>query len=64
MKTPNYWQQFTCTGRIEDYLSYAAKEAQDVRGRADAGRTAGADPYAGIHMCDRDDTEADACRGI
>ena len=24
MQTENYWRQFECTGKIEDYLSYKA----------------------------------------
>lgn len=64
MKTLNYWQQFTNTGRIEDYLSYI--DQKNVTGN-DIGRqkeNAGVYPYAGIHMCNRNDFETGAYRGI
>lgn len=68
MDTLNYWKQFEHTGRVEDYLSYVsgmsgsegitAMETRDETGKA------GANPYAGIHMGNRNDIKTDACRGI
>ena len=71
MKLSNYWQQFLNTGRIEDYLSYARCKEQeglqegtkDYPAEADE-RDLGVQQYAGIHMGDRDDTQAGAYRGI
>lgn len=64
MKALNYWQQFTNTGKIEDYLSYIdfQETAQDDMGRQQ--EDSGAHPYAGIHMCNRNDFETGAYRGI
>lgn len=28
MQTWNYWKQFECTGKIEDYLSYKVMDSQ------------------------------------
>ena len=69
MQTLNYWKQFEHTGRVEDYLSYVSEHAntRQMAGAYDAGDSqekAGVNPYAGIHMCDRNDIEADAYRGI
>ena len=62
MQTLNYWEQFAHTGRIEDYLSYVrnVQEEQQVK----TGGETGVSPYAGIHMCNRNDIETDAYRGI
>ena len=69
MQTLNYWKQFEHTGRVEDYLSYVSDSAniRYTEGTCDVGDTqekAGVNPYAGIHMCDRNDIETDAYRGI
>lgn len=64
MKSSNYWQQFVCTGKIEDYLSYVNGENSPGNGQDTEKERAGADPYAGIHMCDRNDTQTNAYRGI
>lgn len=69
MQTLNYWKQFEHTGKVEDYLSYVSEhtEVRPLAGADAAGdrqEKAGANPYAGIHMCDRDDIETDAYRGI
>ena len=62
MQTLNYWEQFARTGRVEDYLSYVhnVQEGQ----KTEAGGEIGVNPYAGIHMCNRNDIETDAYRGI
>lgn len=68
MKAQNYWQNFTNTGRIEDYLSYIDQQKKTLddtgRQREDLGEHPGGCSYAGIHMCNRNDIEAGACRGI
>ena len=71
MQGLNYWEQFEHTGRVEDYLSYLSSGKENTQpercvdsdGRG-SGNWAGENPYAGIHMCDRDDIKADAYRGI
>lgn len=65
MKALNYWQQFTHTGKIEDYLSYAGLKDEPEPGVRESRRIdTGDHPYAGIHMCDRNDIKTDAYRGI
>lgn len=66
MQSINYWKQFENTGKIEDYLnyrSYAAVPGENAAEREKEGapRT---NPYAGIHICDRNDIEAGTYRGI
>lgn len=68
METLNYWEQFEHTGKVEDYLSYVSEisvsegtAAIEKRGETDK---AGVNPYAGIHMGNRNDIKTDACRGI
>ena len=61
MKSWNYWQQFAHTGRIDDYLSYASCAAQEnVRCEEPKKEDSGVRQDAGIYMCNRNDTEADA----
>ena len=62
MQTLNYWEQFAHTGRVEDYLSYVSNSQE--RQETSAGGDKGVNPYAGIHMCNRNDIETDAYRGI
>ena len=62
MQTLNYWEQFARTGRVEDYLSYVQNVREEQR--TEPGGETGVNPYAGIHMCDRNDIEAGAYRGI
>ena len=66
MQILNYWTQFEHTGKVEDYLSYVSAAGLESMtgssGRKDTDegkRQAGANPYAGIHMCNRNDIEAD-----
>ncbi len=72
METLNYWKQFEHTGRVEDYLSYVSG-ANDLKqispedggvAQKDMQEQAGVNPYAGIHMGNRDDIKTDAYRGI
>ncbi|MDL2302514.1 hypothetical protein LJC58_09190 [Lachnospiraceae bacterium OttesenSCG-928-D06] len=60
----NYWQQFTNSGKIEDYLSYINRDCAQQKNNQQETVPLGENPYAGIHMCDRDHTETDAYRGI
>lgn len=75
MSILNYWMEFEHTGRVEDYLTYLATQRDSQRNtKSDIGEMdgvlcnrdgelnrAGADPYAGIYMCNRDDIETDGC---
>ncbi len=63
MQSLNYWKQFEYTGRVEDYLSYVEKESAAPQKVGNTSET-GVNPYAGVHMGDRNDFKADACRGI
>ena len=58
MKSLSYWQQFVQTGSVEDYLFYAKAEKDGKTQEAEAG----ARQDAGIHICNRNDIEADTCR--
>lgn len=57
MQAFNYWEKFAGTGKVEDYLSYA--EHRKACGKTET-EQAGENPYAGIHMCDRNDIETGA----
>ncbi len=63
MQTLNYWKQFEHTGKVEDYLSYVAKEPLETPEKTVTSET-GVNPYAGIHMGNGNDIKADAYRGI
>lgn len=60
MQTLNYWKQFINTGRVEDYLSYINNDKNDN----EQVKQSGENPYAGVHMCNRNDTETGAYWGI
>ncbi len=60
MKSLNYWQQFTHTGKVDDYLAYARSEER--KSEEQAKNDVGVRQHAGIDMCNRNDTKADACR--
>ena len=62
MKALNYWQQFVHTGKVDDYLAYV--EQEESGGERKQKEEAGARHDAGVYMCDRNDTEADARWGI
>lgn len=80
MPIENRWERFTHTGRVEDYLSYVAEQKTDQKnGKLECEKIlgciapkiqlqgeerAGADPYAGIYMGNRDGSETDTCGGI
>lgn len=57
MQSLNYWKQFINTGRVEDYLSYKNNDKlHDGNGIIQSGEN----PYAGVHMRDRNDIETSA----
>lgn len=60
MKSLNYWQQFTHTGKIDDYLAYAKQENRECEEAKKL--DAGVRHHAGIYMCNRNDPKTDACR--
>ena len=69
MQTINYWEQFAHTGKVEDYLSYvsggtykASQSDKEDKGTDVEQQRIGANPYAGIHICDRNRIETDAYR--
>lgn len=63
MQTANYWQQFESTGRVEDYLSYRGRSAEDLRKLPEHKQTqTGESPHAGIYKCNGNRTETDAFR--
>lgn len=61
MQALDYWKQFADSGKVEDYLSYVSNDR--LRG-GDGGCPAGEELYAGTNMCNRNDIEAGAYRGI
>jgi len=61
MNAESYWQQFTSSGKIEDYLTYSrAKEEQNTNCTQE--RKEGERPYAGSNYGDRNDFKSDAYR--
>ncbi|MBQ8592402.1 MAG: hypothetical protein IJ485_06635 [Lachnospiraceae bacterium] len=61
MKEVNYWEQFTHTGNIEDYLRF--KNVTEKMAM-DAEKQTGENPYAGVRSCYRNRVEDSAYRGI
>lgn len=60
MKSLNYWQQFVHTGKVDDYLAYVKQESD--RCENNQKKDSGVRQNAGIYMCNRNNTEADAYR--
>lgn len=60
MKEINYWQQFTNSGRVEDYLSYkdTFRQAEDVTNSVNSG----AREHAGVHRDNGNDIKDGAYR--
>ena len=58
MRTINYWEQFLCTGKIEDYLTYRKGKQTGHEEDEGAGEGAGADWRY------RDDFKGRTSRGI
>ena len=61
MQNLNYWKQFESTGKIEDYLSYRSCLTNSEEQLPNPAKE---NAHAGIHMCNRNDIETDAYRGI
>ena len=64
MKLTNYWNEFTKTGRIQDYLSYIDQQNNHIVDNRQQMEDLGVNPYAGNYMCNRNSTETGAYRGI
>ena len=61
MDADGYWQQFACSGKIEDYLTYSkAREEQNTDCPQEAKE--GERPYAGSDYGNRNDFKSDAYR--
>lgn len=61
MNAENYWKQFVCSGKVEDYLDYArVREGQERNGRQQEQK--GDRPYAGNDYGNRNDFKSDAYR--
>ena len=56
MTKDEYWQKFTQTGRIDDYLAYAGYVDQNRKREKDS-REDYSNTYAGISKCDGDDSK-------
>lgn len=57
-----YWQQFTNSGRIQDYLSYTTKRQQTNNEPGRQPESEGDYPYAGFCYGNGNDFKPDACR--
>lgn len=60
MNTESYWQQFTNSGRIEDYLSYSYSRNGGSVTESDKPEDKGENPYAGTGYSNGHDTQSDA----
>lgn len=49
MNEKNYWQQFFCTGKVEDYLKYKQSAAQENVTQMDNNKEKEESPYARFH---------------
>ena len=56
MTKDEYWQKFSQTGRIDDYLAYA-KYGNQNRNREKDSREDYSSTYAGISKCDGNDSQ-------
>ncbi len=57
MKAEGEWERFTCSGRIEDYLAFKDKEAEEQ-----AADRMGEGLYAGFRAGDGNGDQNDTCR--
>lgn len=58
MNEINYWEQFTQSGRIEDYLSFKNCDQEQVKGNAED------ESYARFSSCNSNSDPNTAYRGI
>lgn len=56
MTKDEYWQKFSQTGRIDDYLAYAGYVDQNRKREKDS-REDYSNTYAGISKCDGNDSQ-------
>ena len=62
MNEENYWQQFTNSGRIQDYLSYITGKQQTKNTDCRQPMSEGDYPYAGFCYGNGNDIKSDAYR--
>ena len=67
MTKDEYWQKFSETGRVADYLAYTAANSYNTDRRMDSERKANSgedfsNTYAGFGKCDGDDFEVGTYR--
>ena len=53
MNEANYWKQFFCTGKVEDYLKYKQCRDNETQKHEENSRVK-EEPYAGFYHSDRD----------
>lgn len=49
MNEMNYWKQFFCTGKVEDYLKYKQCREDEKQERIDNSKVKEDSPYAGFY---------------
>ncbi len=54
MNEMNYWKQFFCTGKVEDYLKYKQCRENETPTNADNMKVKEESPYAGFYHSNRD----------
>lgn len=54
MNEMNYWQQFFCTGKVEDYLNYRKNRGDEKPDNEKKSVTGKERNYAGFHKSDGD----------
>ena len=52
MNEMNYWKQFFCTGRVEDYLKYKQCRKNETQNNTENLKEKEESPYAGFHYGD------------
>lgn len=54
MNEMNYWKQFFCTGKVEDYLKYKQCREDEKQEHTDNSKVKEESPYAGFYHSNRD----------
>lgn len=49
MNEMNYWKQFFCTGKVEDYLKYKQCRENEMEQQTDSLKVKEERPYAGFY---------------
>ena len=52
MNEMNYWKQFYCTGKVEDYLKYKQCRENETSKQRENLKEKEESPYAGFHLGD------------